>query len=135
LAEKVGLRPDIPPQLSRLADEGDRSGALAAHRLSAARGEAPICDMLAKVSQNVGARGGARDYRVAQHVALSLDRANQLNDPDMTAFCAEGKYEETVVALGTLTKVPLNLQTTRWTAIGPIRCESCARPLASAGRR
>ncbi len=110
MAEKVGLRPDIPPQWFR----GPLTKATAVvHRrlIASARPEvrATICDVLAKVSQEVGSRGGPRDYSAAQRVVLSLDRANQLNEAALTAFCAEGKYEETVVALATLAKAPLKV--------------------------
>ena len=110
LAEKVGLRPDIPPQLFR--DLLTKATAVVHRRLIASampEVRATICDVLAKVSQEVGARGGPRDYSAAQRVVLSLDRANQLNEAALTAFCAEGKYEETVVALATLAKVPLKV--------------------------
>ncbi len=97
LAEKVGLRPDIPPQWFRgLLTKAT----VVVHRrlIASAMPEvrATICDVLAKVSQEVGSRGGPRDYSAAQRVVLSLDRANQLNEAALTAFCAEGKYEETV---------------------------------------
>ena len=110
MAEKVGLRPDIPPQLFR--DLLTKATAVVHRRLIASampEVRATICDVLAKVSQEVGARGGPRDYSAAQRVVLSLDRANQLNEAALTAFCAEGKYEETVVVLATLAKVPLKV--------------------------
>ena len=40
---------------------------------------------------------------------LSLDRANRLNEAALVAFCGERKYEETVVALATLAKVPIRI--------------------------
>ncbi len=110
LAEKVGLRPDIPPQLFR--DLLTKATAVAHRRLIASATpevRTTICDVLAKVSQEVGARVGPRDYSVAQRIGLSLDRASQLNEAALTSFCAEGKYEETVVALATLAKVPFKV--------------------------
>jgi uncharacterized protein (DUF2336 family) len=64
---------------------------------------------LVKVSTEVGARVGPRDYRVAQRTILSLDRAKRLDEPTLAAFCAEKKYEETVTALAALAKVPIKI--------------------------
>jgi uncharacterized protein (DUF2336 family) len=110
LAEKVGLRPDIPPQLFR--DLLTKATAVVHRRLIAAATpevRAVICDVLAKVSKEVGARVGPRDYRAAQRVVLGLDRANQLDETALLSFCNEGKFEETVVALTTLSKVPIKI--------------------------
>jgi uncharacterized protein (DUF2336 family) len=110
LAEKVGLRPDIPPRLFR--DLLTKATAVVHRRLIASATpevRTTICDVLAKVSQEVGARVGPRDYSAAQRIVLSLDRASQLNEAALTSFCAEGKYEETVVALAALAKVPLKV--------------------------
>ena len=70
---------------------------------------AAICDVLAKVSKEVGARVGPRDYRAAQRVVLNLDRANRLDETALTSFCNEGKYEETVAGLAALAKVPIKI--------------------------
>ena len=110
LAEKVGLRPDIPAPLFR--DLLTKATAVVHRRLIAAATpevRAAICDVLAKVSEEVGARVGPRDYRAAQRVVLSLDRAGRLDEAALAAFCDEGKYEETVVALATLAKVPIKI--------------------------
>jgi uncharacterized protein (DUF2336 family) len=110
LAEKVGLRPDIPPQMFR--DLLSKATAVVHRRLIAAATpevRAAIVDVLAKVSQEVGARVGPRDYRAAQRVVLGLDRANRLDEAALLSFCNEGKFEETVVALATLSKVPIKI--------------------------
>jgi uncharacterized protein (DUF2336 family) len=110
LAEKVGLRPDISPRLFR--DLLTKATAVVHRRLIASATpevRTAICDVLAKVSQEVGARVGPHDYSAAQRIVLSLDRASQLNEAALTSFCAEGKYEETVVALAALAKVPLKV--------------------------
>ncbi len=110
LAEKVGLRPDIPAPLFRSLLMKATS---VVHRrlIASATPEvrAAICDVLAKVSKEVGARVGPRDYRAAQLVVLNLDRANRLDETAMTSFCNEGKYEETVVGLAALAKVPIKI--------------------------
>jgi len=108
LAEKVGLRPDIPPPLFR--DLLTKATAVVHRRLIASATpelRAAICDILAKVSEEVGARVGPRDYRAAQRVVLNLDKAGQLSEAALVSFCSEGKYEETVVALSALAKVPV----------------------------
>jgi uncharacterized protein (DUF2336 family) len=110
LAEKVGLRPDIPEPMFRelltKATEVVRNRLLVA---ATAGGKAEIYRVLAKVSKEVGARVGPRDYGAAQRVVLSLDRAGRLNEAALAAFCSENKFEETVVALATLAKVPVNV--------------------------
>jgi uncharacterized protein (DUF2336 family) len=110
LAEKVGSRPDIPAPMFR--DLLTKATTVVHRRLIASATpevRAAICDILAKVSKEVGARVGPRDYRDAQRVVLSLDRANRLNETALSSFCAEGKYEETVVALAALAKVPVKI--------------------------
>ena len=110
LAEKVGLRPDIPPPMFR--DLLTKATAVVHRRLIASATpevRATICDVLAKVSKEVGARVGPRDYRAAQRIVLGLEQANRLDEAALTSFCADGKYEETVVALATLAKVPIKI--------------------------
>jgi uncharacterized protein (DUF2336 family) len=110
LAEKVGLRPDIPPRMFR--DLLTKATAVVQRRLIAAATpevRVTICDVLAKVSKEVGARVGPRDYRAAQRVVLGLDRAKQLDEAALLSFCNDDKFEETVVALATLSKVPIKI--------------------------
>ena len=38
-----------------------------------------------------------------------LERAGKLNEAALAAFCADNKFEETVVALAMMTKVPVNV--------------------------
>ncbi len=110
LAEKVGLRPDIPPQLFR--ELLTRATAVVQKRLLASatpKQKAEIRRVLEKVSHEVGARVGPRDYRAAQRVVLSLHRAGRMNEAALAAFAGDGKYDETVVALAALSKVPINV--------------------------
>jgi len=110
LAETVGLRPDIPPPLFR--ELLSRATAVVHKRLLASASpevKADIHDVVAKVANEVGARVGPRDYSAAQRVVLNLSRSGQLNEATLAAFCNDGKYEETVVALATLAKVPINV--------------------------
>jgi uncharacterized protein (DUF2336 family) len=110
LAEKVGLRPDIPAPMFR--DLLTKATAVVHRRLIASATpevRSAICDVLAKVSKEVGERVGPRDYRAAQRVVLGLDRAGRLDETALAVFCSEGKYEEAVVALATLAKVPVKI--------------------------
>jgi uncharacterized protein (DUF2336 family) len=110
LAEKVGLRPDIPAPMFR--ELLVKATAVVRDRLldsAPADIKAEICRVLARVSKEVGARVGPRDYNAAQRVVLRLDRAGRLNEATLAAFAGDGKYEETVVALATLTKVPVSV--------------------------
>ncbi len=110
LAEKVGMRPDIPAPLFR--DLLSKATAVAHRRLLAAATpemRAEICDVLTKVSNEVGARVGPRDYRAAQRLVLNLHRGGRMTEAALAAFCGEGKYEETVVALAALAKVPISV--------------------------
>jgi uncharacterized protein (DUF2336 family) len=110
LAEKVGSRPDIPAPMFR--DLLTKATAVVHRRLIASATpevRAAICDILAKVSTEVGARVGPRDYRAAQRVVLSLDHANRLDEAALVSFCSERKYEEAVVTLATLAKVPIKI--------------------------
>jgi uncharacterized protein (DUF2336 family) len=110
LAEKVGLRPDIPPSMFR--ELLMRATAVVLKRLLAAAApaaKAEVRNVLAKVSEEVGARVGPRDYSAAQRVVLNLNRAGQMNEAALAAFCGEGKYDESVVGLAALAKVPINV--------------------------
>jgi len=110
LAEKVGLRPDIPAPMFR--ELLTRATAIVHKRLIASATpevKAEISDVLAKVAKEVGARVGPRDYRAAQRVVLNLHRAGRMNEAALAAFCSDGKYEEAVVALAALAKVPINV--------------------------
>jgi uncharacterized protein (DUF2336 family) len=110
LAEKVGSRPDIPAQMFR---DLLRKATTVVHRrlIASATPEvrAAICDILAKVSKEVGARVGPRDFTAAQRLVLSLGRARRLDETALVSFCSEGKYEETVAALAALAKVPIKI--------------------------
>jgi uncharacterized protein (DUF2336 family) len=110
LAEKVGLRPDIPPPMFR--ELLMRATAVVLKRLlasAAPEAKAEVRDVLSKVSKEVGARVGPRDYSIAQRVVLNLNRAGQMNEAALFAFCSEGKYDESVVGLAALAKVPINV--------------------------
>jgi uncharacterized protein (DUF2336 family) len=108
LAEKVGLRPDIPASMFR--ELLSKATAVVHARLLASAKpvlKAEIQTVLAKVSQEVGARVAPRDYAAAQRTVLRLDRAGRLTEATLASFCSEGKYEEAVATLVALAKVPI----------------------------
>jgi uncharacterized protein (DUF2336 family) len=108
LAEKVGLRPDIPAPLFReLLSKA--TAVVHARLLASAKPElkAEIQKVLAKVSQEVGARVAPHDYAAARRSVLRLDRAGRLTEATLALFCSEGKYEEAVATLAALAKVPI----------------------------
>jgi uncharacterized protein (DUF2336 family) len=110
LAEKVGMRPDIPPPMFR--ELLMRATAIVQKRLLACAApevKTEIHDVLAKVAKEVGTRVGPRDYNAAQRTVLNLSRAGRMNEAALAAFCSDGKFEETVVGLATLAKVPINV--------------------------
>jgi uncharacterized protein (DUF2336 family) len=110
LAETVGARPDIPPSMFRVLLE--QATAIVHRRLLAVAApqiRSSIGDVLAKVSEDVGARVGPRDYRAAQRIILGLSQAGGLNQAALVGFCGEGKHEEVVVALAALAKVQIEI--------------------------
>lgn len=110
LAEKVGLRPDIPAPMFR--ELLTRATAVVRARLlasAAPEAKAEVGDILSKVAKEVGAQVGPRDYSAAQRFVLKLHRAGRMNETTLAAFCSEGKYEEAVVGLAALAKVPINV--------------------------
>jgi uncharacterized protein (DUF2336 family) len=110
LAEKVGTRPDIPAPMFR--ELLLKATAVVRERLLASapsEAKKEINRILAKVSKEVAASIGPRDFRAAQRVVLVLERAGTLDETSVAAFCSEGKYEETAVAMAVLAKVPVNV--------------------------
>src|SRR5262249_24924093 len=108
LAEKVGLRPDIPPRLFRdlllKATEVVQQGMLAAAKPER---QAEIRRIMAKVSREVGANAGSRDYLAAREKVLSLRQQGKLDEAAVGKFAGEGHYEEMVVALALLCSVSI----------------------------
>jgi uncharacterized protein (DUF2336 family) len=110
LAEAVASRPDIP--LSTFRALLEQATAVVHGRLIASatpQMRASIGDVLAKVSKEVAARVGPRDYRAAQRVVLGLSQANRLNESTLLGFCGERKFEEAVVTLAALAKIQIEI--------------------------
>jgi len=110
LAEKVGLRPDIPPQMFR--DLLLRATAVVQQRLmtSAKREtQVEIKRVLAKVSSEFGGTAAPRDYAAAQQTVEALHRQGRLGEASLVEFAKAGQYEETVVTLAALCAVPIEV--------------------------
>jgi uncharacterized protein (DUF2336 family) len=110
LAEKVVQRPDIPPKIFRKLLT--KATAIVRERLLAAASpdlRKEIRRVLDQVSGEVGAEIGPRDYRTAQRIVLALMQSGRMNEAVLSAFARENKYEETVVAVAALSKVPINI--------------------------
>ena len=109
LAEKVGMRPDIPPQLFR--DLLLKATEVVQQRLLAAakpETQAEIRRVLAEVSNEVGT-ATSRDYCRRAASVEALRQQGKLNEAALVDFANAGQYEETVAALSRL-------------CVGPDRC-------------
>ena len=110
LAEKVGLRPDIPPRLFR--DLLLRATEVVQQRLFASakpETQSEIRRVLAKVSREVGARAAPRNYSSAQLRIEALRLEGKLDEAALVDFAKKGQFEETIAALAVLCAVPIEV--------------------------
>jgi uncharacterized protein (DUF2336 family) len=110
LAEKVGLRTDIPPRLFRQllmqASEVVQKRLLAQAKPET---QAEIRRVLAKVTDEVAAKAAPRNYTAALAAVRALHKDRKLGEADIAEFAKAGKYEETIAALATLCAVPVEV--------------------------
>jgi len=110
LAEKVGLRTDIPPRLFRqlLMQASD---VVQKRLLAQAKPEtqAEIRRVLAKVTDEVAARASPRNYTTALAAVRALHKERKLSEADIAEYAKSGRYEETIAALATLCAVPVEV--------------------------
>jgi len=110
LAERVGQRTDIPPRLFRqlLMQASD---VVQKRLLAQAKPEtaAEIRKILARVTDEVGARAAPRNYTAALTAVRQMHKDGRLSEADIVAFAEAGKYEETIAALATLCAVPVEV--------------------------
>src|ERR1700733_2082716 len=113
LAEKVGLRLDVPLQLFRKlllrATEAVRERLLA---LAGPESREHIQRVLATISTQLGREARiyqAQDYAQAQGVVRAVQKAGQLDESMVVEFIQADKHPETVAALALLTSAPLEL--------------------------
>jgi len=110
LAEKVGQRTDIPPRLFRqlLMQASD----VVQQRLLASAKpdtQAEIRRVLAKVTDEVGAKAAPRNYTAALATVRALHKEQKLSEADIADYAKTGQYEETIAALATLCAVPVEV--------------------------
>ncbi len=110
LAERVGLRSDIPPRLFRqlLMQASD---VVQKRLLAQAKPDtqAEIRRVLAKVTDEVAARAAPRNYTAALAAVRALHKDRKLTETDIAEFANSGKYEETIAALATVSAVPVEV--------------------------
>jgi uncharacterized protein (DUF2336 family) len=111
LAERIGQRPDIPPQMFRnlllRASEVVQQRLLATAQPDA---KAEIKRILAEVTQDIGARNAAaRDFSAAQRTVIAMHRKGELGEAQLVGFAKSGRYEETIASLSALCAVPIDV--------------------------
>jgi uncharacterized protein (DUF2336 family) len=110
LAEKVGVRDDIPPRLFRQlllqATEVVRKRLLTQAKPDT---QAEIRRVLAKVSDEVAAKAAPRNYTAALATVRALHKERKLTETDVAEYAKSGKYEETIAALATICAVPVEV--------------------------
>jgi uncharacterized protein (DUF2336 family) len=110
LAEKVGLRTDIPPRLFRqlLMQASD---VVQKRLLAQAKPDtqAEIRRVLAKVTEEVGAKAKPRNYAAALAAVRAMHKERKLSEADIAGFARSGRYEETIAGLATLCSVPVEV--------------------------
>lgn len=110
LAERVGQRIDIPPRLFRqlLMQASD---VVQKRLLAQAKPEtqAEIRKILARVTDEVGARAAPRNYAAALVAVRQMHKDGKLSEAEIVAFAEAGKYEETIASLATLCAVPVEV--------------------------
>jgi uncharacterized protein (DUF2336 family) len=110
LAEKVGLRTDIPPRLFRQLLM-QATEVVQKRLLSAAKPEtqAEIRKVLAMVSDEVGAKVAPRSFAAAMQAVGALHEQRKLGEDDVLEYARAGQYEETIAALATICAVPVEV--------------------------
>jgi uncharacterized protein (DUF2336 family) len=110
LAEKVGLRPDIPSHLFR--DLLMRATEVVQRRLLATakpETQSEIRRVLAKISKELNEVNAPRDYTTAQRVVLGLHQSGKLSESELVEFAQSKKFEEAVATLSALSGVPIDV--------------------------
>jgi len=109
LAEKVGLRSDIPAHLFR--ELLMRATEVVQRRLLATakpETQAEIQRVLAKISIELNSDSAPRDYTAVQRTVLALHQSGRLGETELAEFATAKKYEETVATLSALCGVPID---------------------------
>ena len=110
LAEKVGMRTDIPPRLFRQLPM--RASEVVQKRLLAKakpETQTEIRRVLAQITDEVAAKAAPRNYAAALAAVRRLHSQHKLGETDIADFARSGKYEETIAALAILCAVPVEV--------------------------
>jgi uncharacterized protein (DUF2336 family) len=110
LAEKVGLRTDVPPRLFR--DLLIKATDVVQKRLLAQAKpdtQAEIRRVLAKVASEVAAKAAPRNYTAALAAVQALRKERKLTEADIADYAKNGQYEETIAALAMVSAVPVEV--------------------------
>ena len=110
LAERVGLRTDIPPRLFRQLLM-QASEVVQKRLLAQAKPEiqTEIRQVLAKVTGEVAVKAAPRNYTAALAAVQALHKERKLTEADVAEYAKAGKYEETIAALATVSAVPVEV--------------------------
>ncbi len=110
LAEKVGLRTDIPPRLFRQlvlhASEVVQKRLLAQAKPET---QAEIRKVLAKMTDEDSAKATPRNYTSAVAAVRAMHKERKLGEANVAEFANAGRYEETIASLATLCAVPVEV--------------------------
>jgi uncharacterized protein (DUF2336 family) len=110
LAEKIGIRPDVPPHLFRdllvQATEVVRRRLLAT---ATPQTRAEIQRVIAKIADEVAAEAAPRNYTQALRAVRLLHAAGKLDEACVVEFAKQQSYEQTVAALSVLCAVPIEV--------------------------
>jgi uncharacterized protein (DUF2336 family) len=110
LAQKVGMRRDLPPRLLRdLLRE--TTHAVQQRLLAAARPEqqSEIRRLLTELAHDARSKVARRDYTAAERKILELRRDGKLDEATLVEFANNAQHEETVAALASLCVVPIDV--------------------------
>jgi uncharacterized protein (DUF2336 family) len=107
LAEKVGLRPDIPANLFR--ELVLKATEVVQQRLLASATREEITRVLDKISKEVAAKAAPRDFAAAQRAVETLRQQGKLDEAQLVVFANAGRFEETVATLAQLCGVPIEI--------------------------
>lgn len=110
LAEKVGMRTDIPPRLFRQllmqASEVVQKRLLA---LAKPEMQTEIRKILAAVTDEVAVKAAPRNYMAALASMRALYSQGKLTETEIAEFANSEKYEETIAALAIVCAVPVEV--------------------------
>jgi hypothetical protein len=71
--------------------------------------QAEIRRVLAQVTDEVAVKAAPRNYTAALAAVQALHKERKLTEADVADYAKDGKYEETIAALATLSAVPVEV--------------------------